>query len=291
MSDRRRKQKEFGIGPYAFSTALLLLFIAYSFIGKKRGHNTLTKKVFEDKFADRRKGVMIFGQSKKKDESKVKKSKIPPRKGILITVFVVFLCLLFLSPFFLSLSVSLRYGSNIYREYEDIPSVHAALVLGAGIYADGSLTGILYDRVSAGVDLYENQKVNKLIMSGDNREENYNEPKAMVREALNLGVQAKDVQPDFAGRRTYDSCWRTKNIFLQDEIIIVTQSFHMERAIFLCESLGIKSYGYVSDVDRYRKSDWLYWSIRDKLALMYSVKDIYIDSPIVVGGDKIDIGE
>ena len=166
---------------------------------------------------------------------------------------------------------------------------YSAIVLGAGLRSDGSPSDILRDRVEAGVKLYKSGKVKKLIMSGDNRFKNYSEPDVMKQVAIQLGVPAEDIQPDYAGRRTYDSCWRARHIFSQNETIIVTQSFHMTRAIFVCNQLGIKSQGFTADVDRYDKKSWLYWSLRDIISLDKSLIDIFVFPPKPVGGEKIQI--
>ncbi|MEA3339046.1 MAG: ElyC/SanA/YdcF family protein, partial [Chloroflexota bacterium] len=100
-----------------------------------------------------------------------------------------------------------------YARVEETPSRPVALVLGAGLWADGSLTPILADRVATAADLYHAGVVQKLLCSGDNRFVNYNEPQAMLERAVQLGVPAEDIVLDYAGRRTYDSCYRARAIF------------------------------------------------------------------------------
>src|SRR5258708_11414714 len=129
----------------------------------------------------------------------------------------------------------------MFTDVSAVPAARVALVLGAGVHRDRRPSPILADRIKAAVALYKAGKVKKLLMSGDNRVANYNEPDVMKKMALDLGVPKEDVQVDYAGRRTYDSCWRAKYIFSQDNLIVVTQSFHMPRALFLCEMLGVKT--------------------------------------------------
>lgn len=183
----------------------------------------------------------------------------------------------------------IHYRSQIYTDIHQIPEKKVALVLGAGVWRNGSPSPILADRIQAAVELYKAGKVKKLLMSGDNRFSHYNEPEAMIREAINSGVPESDIQADYAGRRTYDSCWRAKNIFSQDEIIIVTQSFHMTRALFLCNQLGIKSIGFSADQPHYTSTQWLYWTSRDMVALNLSIIDLYLVEPDFIRGDKIDL--
>lgn len=118
-----------------------------------------------------------------------------------------------------------------------------ALVLGARVYRSGKLSGPLKDRVDTAIRLYNAGKVEKLLMSGDNRFSHYNEPQCMRDYAVAHGVSAEDVVMDFAGRRTYDSVYRAKHIFGQDKLIVVTQGFHLDRALYLCTRLGVNAYG------------------------------------------------
>src|SRR5512137_1403475 len=103
--------------------------------------------------------------------------------------------------------VRARAAGRVYANIRAVPPAPVALVLGAGLWKDGTPTPALYDRVATAVDLYQSGKVKKLLMSGDNRFVNYNEPAAMKTVAERLGVPAEDVVLDYAGRRTYDSCY------------------------------------------------------------------------------------
>jgi SanA protein len=211
---------------------------------------------------------------------------IPKKIAVLfLTVFILCLSLPFLLYFSLTRSLTFLNSNQI----DQLQPSYAALILGAGIYSDGTPSDILKDRIDIGVQLYKAGKVKKLIMSGDNRVSHHNEPEVMKNVAIGLGVPETDIQPDYAGRRTYDSCWRAKNIFSQDQIIIVTQSFHMPRALFLCSQLGINSQGITADTERYSGWDWNYWKIRDMLSFSKSLIDLYFFHPGLVKGEKIGI--
>jgi SanA protein len=134
------------------------------------------------------------------------------------------------------------------RTYEvpATPARKVAIIFGAGLTRSGEATPILKDRVETAAKLYFARKVEKLLMSGDNRFVSYNEPEAMRQYALALGVPDIDIVLDFAGRRTYDTCYRAKAIFGVTEAILVTQKFHLSRAIFLCNMLGVGGTGVVS---------------------------------------------
>ena len=107
------------------------------------------------------------------------------------------------------------------------------IVFGAGLRRDGTPTTVLRDRVETAAELYRQGKVEKLLMSGDNRFVDYNEPEAMRQYALQLGIPDEDIVLDYAGRRTYDTCYRAGAIFGVKKVILVTQLFHLPRAIYL----------------------------------------------------------
>jgi SanA protein len=104
----------------------------------------------------------------------------------------------------------------------------------------------LEDRILFAANLYRNGKVQTILMSGDRRSDSYDEPAAMRTYAIKLGVPEKAIILDNAGFRTYDTCYRAKNIFHLDEAILVTTDYHLPRALFLCNSLGIDATGIAS---------------------------------------------
>ncbi len=123
-----------------------------------------------------------------------------------------------------------------------------------------------------------------ILMSGDNSRKGYDEPTAMKNQAVELGVPEEDVVMDFAGRRTYDTCYRAVNIFEVKKAIHITQEFHLPRAIYLCENLGVESVGVRSNRRKYRDEDA--WARREFLATLGAWFDINIISPSLVGGKK-----
>jgi SanA protein len=166
------------------------------------------------------------------------------------------------------------------------PESQIALVFGAGLRRDGSPTAILRDRVQSAVELYNSGKVNKLLMSGDNSHLDYNEPGAMREYALSLGVPERDIVLDYAGRRTYDSCYRAKYIFGIKNAILVTQPFHLPRALYTCRNLGIEATGYAAENITYRKSSQLYWNMREIAAMLVSTIEVSFTHPVPVLGAK-----
>ena len=177
-----------------------------------------------------------------------------------------------------------RYASTRTSQPENTPKSTVGIVFGAGLLRDGSPTAVLRDRVKTGVELYNSGKVTKLLMSGDNRFKNYNEPAAMRDYALALGVPADDIVLDFAGRRTYDTCYRAKYIFGLEEALLITQKFHLPRAIYTCNKLGLQSLGVIADQRAYRRSAYFYWQFRELFATSTALVDIWILKPLPVLG-------
>jgi SanA protein len=167
---------------------------------------------------------------------------------------------------------------------DEAPSRPVAIVFGAGLWRDGSPTPVLRDRVATAANLYFSGKVEKLLMTGDNRFVNYNEPASMRAYAMELGVPDQAIVLDFAGRRTYDSCYRARDIFGVRQAILVTQSFHLPRAIFLCGSMGISAIGVPADLRQYRRSSLFYWNLRELPATLTALWEAWITHPQPVLG-------
>ena len=151
---------------------------------------------------------------------------------------------------------------KIQRSITEIPQEEPkriAIVFGARVWNDGSPSHSLYDRVLTGVELYRAGRVKKLLMSGDNPNANYDEPTAMKKTAIELGVPENDIVLDFAGRRTYDTCYRAKEIFGVEKAILVTQDYHLPRAIYSCNSLGVDSVGITANRRTYDREDYYHF--------------------------------
>ncbi len=211
-------------------------------------------------------------------------------KKIKIILRYLFHGILYLGVGMLLLIGLLRVGMLLYaRPRTNIPSrvpgAPIALVLGAGLNRDGTPGVVLRDRVRTAAELYFNGTVTKLLMSGDNSTEYYDEPGAMREYALSLGIPDEDIILDFAGRRTYDSCYRAREIFQLDQLIIVTQAYHLPRALFLCNAFGIKSDGVPADEANYHRSSYTFWWVREVLASAYAYWDVLIARPAPILGN------
>ena len=137
------------------------------------------------------------------------------------------------------------------------------------------------------IDLYNNGQVQKILVSGDNRTESYNEPGAMMAYAIQRGVSETDIQPDYAGLRTYDTCYRAKQVFQVESAVLITQDFHLPRALFTCNSLGIEAIGVTADRHTYRAASW--FETRETAATLMALWDVirrqepaYLGEPIPI---------
>jgi SanA protein len=194
--------------------------------------------------------------------------------------------ILILGVLILGLSRTITGLQAISRLYEvqNAPQKQVAIVFGAGLTRDGRPTSVLRDRVEAAANLYFAGKVEKILMSGDNRFSDYNEPGAMRAYALSLGVPDHAIVLDYAGRRTYDTCYRAKAIFRVQQALLVTQNFHLPRALYLCNALGIQADGVSADLHPYRRSAQFIWNLRELPASLTALLDVHFRHPIPVLG-------
>lgn len=199
------------------------------------------------------------------------------------TFLIVFLIVFFLLGGFRV--AMLLISEPLIKSYDDIQAMPVVMVPGAGLLRDGTPSSPLRDRLDAAAQLYRDGKVQKILLTGDNRFVNYNEPGAMRNYLIQAGIPEEDLVLDYAGRRTYDSCYRAKAIFGLDEIIIVTQPYHLPRAVFLCDKLGLETQGLPIEQSEYIRSRFLFWNFREIFATLAAYWDIYISKPLPVLGD------
>lgn len=174
--------------------------------------------------------------------------------------------------------------ARTYSEAE-VPARPVAIVFGAGLTRSGEASAVLRDRIQTAARLYFAGKAQKLLMTGDNSTLEYNEPAAMRRYALSLGIPDEDIVLDYAGRRTYDSCYRAGEIFGVEKAILVTQDFHLPRALYLCNMLGIDGVGVAAENYRYRRISRLFWNTRELAATITALIDVHITRPLPILGE------
>jgi SanA protein len=192
--------------------------------------------------------------------------------------------LAFIAP---RLYTALKYSSQLHT-VASAPSKPVAIVFGAGLRRNGGPTTILYDRVAAAVELYQLGKVQRLILSGDARF-GHDEPGAMRQTALQLGVPDEALTLDGAGWSTYDTCYRAKEIFGVNRVSLVTQNFHLPRALFICEALGMQADGVSADLRPYRQRTVFFWELREVFATANAWVEVNITHPTPGLGEPLPI--
>lgn len=172
------------------------------------------------------------------------------------------------------------------EEAAKLSDIDCAVILGAGV-RDGKPTPMLRDRLLTGIELYKNGGAKKLIMSGDHGSEEYDEVNIMKSFAVENGIPDSDIFMDHAGFSTYDTVYRAKEIFEADNIIIVSQEYHLYRALYIAEELGVKAVGVSADLNTYRGQ-----TKRDLREILARDKDFFnciIKPEPTYLGDKIPV--
>ena len=175
---------------------------------------------------------------------------------------------------------------------DDVSSLgaDAILVLGARVWDSGKPSGILEDRILTGIAAYEDGVSDRLLMSGDHGQEDYDEVNAMRTYAMEKGVPSEDIFMDHAGFSTYESLYRARDIFRVKTVVIVTQRYHLYRALYVAERMGLTAYGIPADSGTY--SGMPYYEAREILArlkdffyTLYMPLPTYLGAQIPITGD------
>jgi SanA protein len=184
-----------------------------------------------------------------------------------------------------------RASSQIYT-LDTVADYPVAIIFGAWVKPDGLPSDMLADRVNMGAQLYQSGKVKALLLTGDNHITTYNEPEAMRQYALELGVPDAALVLDYAGFRTYDSCYRAHAIFEVEQAILVTQAFHMDRALLTCNGLGINAVGIAADTVRlegYNTKDLLISELREFPSTTFALIDLIRNKQPTFLGEPLPI--
>lgn len=216
-------------------------------------------------------------------------------KKIIIRICLVLLCLCLLAVggvFGLDAIVKGTTKDQILTSEQaaQLQDVDCILVLGCGVHDDGSPSDMLHDRLRRGVELYELGTAPKLLMSGDHGREGYDEVDAMKTFAVEAGIASEDVFMDHAGFSTYESMYRAKEIFQAKKIVIVSQEYHLYRAIYIAEQLGMEAYGVSSNYRNYRNQDGMdarevLARAKDAVACIFKPEPTYLGEVIPIWGD------
>lgn len=203
------------------------------------------------------------------------------KKRILLLCIAVLLFYVIAFPYAI-----IHYGKNrVYTAVADVPPTAVGIVFGAGIRRDGTPSDMLEDRLITAAELYRAGKVRVILVSGDNRFAYYNEPEVMANFLLDeLSVPTEAIVRDYAGRRTYDTCKRASEIFDVQEALLITQGYHLARAIWTCNTVGVTSSGFSATRKQYLQSR--VFKLRELLAIHKSLFDLAIWNPEYIGGKK-----
>ncbi len=167
-----------------------------------------------------------------------------------------------------------------YKALAQIPHEDVAIVFGAGLSVDGTPSPMLADRVESAVKLYQQGRIHKLLMTGDNSTISYNEVVAMKQYAHDLGVPTRDITLDYAGFSTYESCYRAHQVFDVHRAVVITQNYHLPRAVYTCRQLGVNAVGLgTADREIYGLRGMIPYLLREMLANVKALSDIYLTRP------------
>lgn len=167
-----------------------------------------------------------------------------------------------------------------------------ALVLGAGVRSDGQPTPFLAARLDVAVDLWQRRKVAVVLVSGDNRSHRHDEPSAMRRYLRAAGIPADRIVADYAGRDTYDSCARARRIFGVDRLVVVSQAYHLPRALATCRALGIDAIGVGDETMRAdAPRAWEEGRLRERLAAVKAAWDVLTARDPVLGPPQTAVAD
>lgn len=208
-------------------------------------------------------------------------------------VFVLLIVLLVLVLAVLGINGYIKNSTNnqiiSVEESSKLEDIDCIIILGAGIWGDKP-SPMLEDRLLQGIELYNNNVSTKIIMSGDHGREEYDEVNIMKEFAIEKGVPSENIFMDHAGFSTYESIYRAKEIFEADKIVIVTQKYHLYRALHIANSLGIEAYGVGADPRQYVGA--MYREIREVLArnkdfvkCLFKPEPTYLGETIPVSGN------
>jgi len=170
--------------------------------------------------------------------------------------------------------VERRYVDSIV-DIADAPHAPVGIVFGAGLRRDGGPTTVLYDRVAAAAQLFSEGKVDSLLLSGHETLEGYSEPQAMRAVAESLGVPPEAIVTDGLGTRTFTTCERAISIFGIERALLITQDYHLPRALAICDGLGIDAVGVSADLRPYSPRALQYWETREIPATLVALVEIF----------------
>ena len=178
-------------------------------------------------------------------------------------------------------------GGQIFYNQDNLSKKQVGLLLGARVYSNGNLSHVMQDRAETAIEIYKLGKVGKILISGDHGTSEYDEVNTIKDYLLERGVKGENIFTDHAGFDTYDSVYRARDIFEVDSMIIVTQKFHLPRAVYIADSLGIDSAGIVADKRDYQDKERN--QIRESVARVKAFLNVLFRAKPKFSGEVISI--
>ncbi len=207
------------------------------------------------------------------------------RKFLNITVFAILGLVLLVIILQFHINKSSR--DVIFENASELQPAYVGIVLGASVRPDKSLSPILQDRVDKAHELYEKEIIKKFLLSGDHGQVDYDEVNAMRRYLNDKGVPDSDIFMDHAGFDTYDSMFRAREVFQVEKAIVITQKFHLPRAIYVGRKMGLELQGYIADNREYPGNS--HFTRREWLANIKAWIELNIEKSPTYSGDAIPI--
>ena len=210
-----------------------------------------------------------------------------------VNIFFAILGAAALATLIINIGMALATRKFVFTDLNEIPSRAVVLVLGAQVHGT-RLSPVLADRVRGGIRLMESGQGRKLLLSGDHGQKYYNEVNAMRLYVLANapGIQHEDIFLDHAGFSTWDSMYRARDVFQVEELIIVTQRFHINRAVAMARSLGLDAVGYALNQEHFESRNQRFWHFREYfarvrafLSIVFRPKPRFLGDPIPIWGD------
>jgi SanA protein len=205
---------------------------------------------------------------------------------LLLVIVLAFVCILIINAYVKS-SVK---DKIITADEAALLDADCILVLGAGVWADGRPSHMLEDRLLQGIELYENGASNRLLMSGDHGRKEYDEVNVMKQFAMDRNIVSEHIFMDHAGFSTYESLYRARDVFKAKKIIVVTQEYHLYRALYIAEKLGLEAYGVASDPRQYAGQEYrelreIFARVKDFFNVIFKPEPTYLGKAIPVSGN------
>lgn len=198
----------------------------------------------------------------------------------------------FLAVVILLINSWVIYSSHnfIHNDFSKIPNCHTGIILGAFINKKGVPCYALRDRLETGIDLYKKHKIKRILVSGDHGTKEYDEVNHMKNYLVKNGIPEKDIFLDHAGFDTYNTMVRAKKVFLVKNAIVITQAFHLPRAVYLAKSQGLTAYGIRADKRKYYSAKR--YEIREVLARIKAFLEVtFHKNPVYLGKEISIYGE